>query len=58
VSDYDQVLTEQSEVLVAMIRDVTSMDDGRRITYYYSAPATDESTGTPVVSDTGEAEEQ
>ncbi|MBT0770671.1 hypothetical protein KIH74_17135 [Kineosporia sp. J2-2] len=28
-----------SEVLVAMIRDVTTMDDGRRITYYYSAPA-------------------
>ena len=41
-----------------MIRDVTSMDDGRRITYYYSAPATDESTATPVVPETGEAEEQ
>jgi len=41
-----------------MIRDVTSMDDGRRITYYYSAPASDETTGTPVKSETDEANEQ
>jgi hypothetical protein len=41
-----------------MIRDVTSMDDGRRITYYYSAPASSETTEAAVVPETGEAEEQ
>ncbi len=43
---------------MATIRDVTSMDDGRRITYYYSAPASDQKAETPVVSETGEAKQQ
>ena len=33
------------------------MDDGRRITYYYSAPA-DQNGETPVVSETDEAKQQ
>ena len=41
---------------MATIRDVTTMDDGRRITYYYSAPA--ESGSTPEVPVTDEANEQ
>ncbi len=38
-----------------MIRDVTTMDDGRRITYYYSAP---DSASTPATSDQDEAKQQ
>lgn len=42
---------------MAIIRDVTTMDDGRRITYYYSAPA-GQNTETPVVPETDEAKQQ
>ncbi len=38
-----------------MIRDVTTMDDGRRITYYYSAPV---SASTPEVPEEDEAKQQ
>lgn len=45
-----------------MLRDVTTMDDGRRITYYYSAPfASPAQTETPDEtgsSTTSEAEQR
>lgn len=43
---------------MATIRDVTQMDDGRRITYYYSAPAPEQNADAPAVSETGEAKQQ
>ena len=44
---------------MALIRDITTMDDGRRITYYYGAPAeTGQTAGKPVVSETDGQNEQ
>jgi len=41
-----------------MLRDVTTMDDGRRITYYYSSAPESETPAQPGVSETSEAEQQ
>lgn len=41
-----------------MTRDVTTMDDRRRITYYYSAPAVEQNAEPPADPDSGEANQQ